>query len=92
MMSTHATRPALSEEVRTAINQILDYLWADEERSFEEAPDDKHIFHALTILRAWRSQAEASSTKFDPGPLYITVGAWEELPLGEVLKAVGRHV
>ncbi len=85
-------RPALSEEVRNAIERILDYLWTEEERSFEETPEDNHIFHPLTILRAWSSQTGAPSTKFEPGPLYITVGAREELELEEVRQALSRHV
>lgn len=36
-----------------ALTAILDYMWKDEEKSYEESPDDSHVFNHLVTLRAF---------------------------------------
>jgi hypothetical protein len=43
----------LPDEERLAIKEVLDYLWGDEEKHFEESgKPDNHIFRILTHLKA----------------------------------------
>ena len=45
-------RQILTNEQRNDINMLVDYLWADEERHFEESEDkDNHIFNVLKRLK-----------------------------------------
>ncbi len=42
----------LSKEERVAIKEVLDYLWDDEERHYEESgKPDNHIFPVLKLLK-----------------------------------------
>lgn len=44
----------LTEEQRSDIKKVLDYLWHDEERHYEEGgcgPGDNHIFNTLKRLK-----------------------------------------
>ena len=44
----------LTNEERIAIKEVLDYLWEDEERHFEESGEpDNHIFPVLKCLKAF---------------------------------------
>ena len=45
-------RQILTNEQRNDINVLIDYLWADEERHFEESEDkENHIFNVLKRLK-----------------------------------------
>ena len=45
-------RQILTNEQRNDINVLVDYLWADEERHFEESEDkENHIFNVLKRLK-----------------------------------------
>ena len=45
--------PGLPQPPRDALEQVLNYLWNDEERSFEEDPGEHHLFRALRHVREW---------------------------------------
>ena len=43
-------------EILTALETVLDFYWQDEERHFEETPEedrDDHIFNSLKIMQAF---------------------------------------
>ena len=45
-------RQILTNELRNDINVLVDYLWEDEERHFEESEDkENHIFNVLKRLK-----------------------------------------
>ena len=46
----------LPSEILTALETVLDFYWHDEERHFEETPEDDrddHIFNSLKIMQAF---------------------------------------
>lgn len=46
----------LPSEILTALETVLDYFWQDEERHYEETPEedrDRHIFNSLRIVQAF---------------------------------------
>jgi hypothetical protein len=46
----------LPSEILTALETVLDYYWQDEERHYEETPEedrDDHIFTSLKIMQAF---------------------------------------
>ena len=46
-------RQLMTDEERAAIKKVIDYLWKDEERHWEEwGKPKKHIFHVLKRLKA----------------------------------------
>lgn len=54
--------PMLPDKVRLAIRKILDYLWQDEMRSFEDSHFDQqgeHIGDSLIIVKAWLDESGA---------------------------------
>ena len=54
-------RTSMPSPVAGALDEILDYLWPDEERNFSHAaPEDqnKHIFHSLSVVRNWLAGGE----------------------------------
>jgi hypothetical protein len=57
----------LSEDVRSAILSIIDYLWKDELADYlETSPQEgkeKHIFLALDIVKQWLMQPNATPRK-----------------------------
>jgi hypothetical protein len=40
------------EEVRSALEKVLAYNWADEMEDFNEHPDEDHIYLQLRVLHA----------------------------------------
>ena len=51
--SEFIVRQLLTNEERAAIKEVLDYLWEDEERHFEECGEpENHIFPILKQLKA----------------------------------------
>ena len=43
-------------EILTALETVLDYCWLDEERHYEETPEEdrhNHIFNSLKIIQAF---------------------------------------
>ena len=54
---------AIPKTVRTALEYVLEYLWADEEKDFESYRDDDtnemspeaddHIFRSLQVVADW---------------------------------------
>lgn len=46
------------EQLRSAVNAILDYNWTDEERDYEENGGPGHIFERMTELDAFFNPAE----------------------------------
>ena len=50
--SKFIVRQLLTNDEHTAIKEVLDYLWEDEERHFEEwGEPENHIFHILKQLK-----------------------------------------
>lgn len=50
-------RTTMPNPVAGALDEILDYLWPDEERHFRHASAEdqkEHIFHSLAVVRSWR--------------------------------------
>ena len=46
----------LPSEILTALETVLDFYWHDEERHYEETPEedrDDHIFNSLKIMQAF---------------------------------------
>ena len=46
----------LPSEILTALETVLDFYWHDEERHFEETPEedrDDHIFNSLKVMQAF---------------------------------------
>jgi hypothetical protein len=50
MTQQTATQKLTEREIR-ALEVVLEYLWDEEERSYEEAPTPDHIFRSLSLLR-----------------------------------------
>lgn len=50
-----ALRPT-GEDVRAAIEEVVNYNWDDEMRDFNEHPSAQHIYLQLRILRAHLNQ------------------------------------
>ena len=52
----------LPSKTLTALETVLDYYWQDEERHYEETPEedrDDHIFKSLKIMQAFVKQARS---------------------------------
>jgi hypothetical protein len=48
--------PTLPDEIREAINAVLEYNWADEQEDYERAEQDPrggHIFEKLVRVNNW---------------------------------------
>ena len=46
----------VTSEILTALETVLDYCWQDEERHYEETPEedrDDHIFTSLKVMQAF---------------------------------------
>lgn len=46
----------VTSEILTALETVLDYCWQDEERHYEETPEedrDDHIFTPLKVMQAF---------------------------------------
>jgi hypothetical protein len=45
----------MDDKTRASLRQIIDYLYADEERHWMEAeePESGHIFHDITRVTEW---------------------------------------
>ena len=50
----------MNEKTKIALKEIIDYLWDDEEKNFEEcelelgtAAAEEHIFSSLQIVNQW---------------------------------------
>jgi len=43
----------LNQTTREALETLLSYLWAEEQRSYEEDPREDHVFLALQTVRIW---------------------------------------
>lgn len=43
----------MDDTTATSLRTVVDYLWDDEERNFEEDPQAVHIFNDLVLLRAF---------------------------------------
>jgi len=53
---SEAVKPKLPDDVRTAMESLVEYLWHDERRHYEEtapAYRERHIFASLVTLRNW---------------------------------------
>lgn len=53
----------LPQKVEEAIQNVLDYLWKDEEANYEQAPPDEkqcQIFLSLSIIDQWLTTCHSS--------------------------------
>jgi hypothetical protein len=58
----------LPSEILTALETVLDYYWNDEERHYEETPEedrDDHIFTRLKIVQAFVNSDDTVAVHFD---------------------------
>lgn len=46
----------LDLEIQIALNNVLEYLWDDEEQGYEAEPDENHIFVSIKRLRDFLDQ------------------------------------
>lgn len=49
-------QPGLPDEIRAALENVLDYCWADELKDYEATPAAErpgHVFESLRLLRGW---------------------------------------
>jgi hypothetical protein len=55
----------IEEELRNAVEEVVNYLWNDELKAFAESGpcwlDSGHIFESLVVLRNW-----LGATNFEP--------------------------
>jgi hypothetical protein len=60
-----AVKPALSQEIADAINQVIEAAWDDEIERYEEdeRPED-HSFEALVILENWLRGTSKTAADF----------------------------
>ena len=47
------TKPELPDHIQTALIVILNYLYAEEQRHYEEEQTVSHIFHSLRSVAEW---------------------------------------
>ncbi len=51
--SEFITKQLITDEQRSAINRMIDYLWEDEEKHYEESEcPDNHIFEVMKLLKS----------------------------------------
>jgi hypothetical protein len=55
-------------KIEEAINELLDYLWDDERKDFQDAADDRkqiHVFPSLVLIRRWLTNRQPSAPSSD---------------------------
>lgn len=50
--------PEIPTDVAKDINDILSYLWGDEESHYKEEPSDNHIFKSSERVDTWLNGGE----------------------------------
>ena len=59
----------MNQDQMTALDTIIDYLWKDEQKNYEEDPRDNHVFSSLEVLRQYADNAKR--TPMASGSRYI---------------------